>query len=78
MRKANIKYMWLFIDSLKKQNVNSKSKSNAKIKITIINGIETEMIKFEKQFVSTAMLVALPLASEANSSDVMSHGIEPF
>ena len=34
-------------------------------------------MKFESQFVRTAMLVALPLASDANNSEVMSQGIAP-
>ncbi len=43
----------------------------------MINGIEVETIKFESQLVKTAMLVALPRESDANSSAVINHGIEP-
>ncbi len=58
----------------KDTSTSKKNESN----ITITNGIDTEMTKLENQFVRTAILVAFPLASDANNSDVISHGIDPF
>jgi hypothetical protein len=42
-----------------------------------INGNVTVTMKLDSQFTNTATLVALPLASEPNNSDVISHGIAP-
>lgn len=46
--------------------------------ITSMNGNVTVTIKAQNQFVKTASELALPLASELNSSEVINHGIAPL
>jgi hypothetical protein len=45
---------------------------------TSINGKVIVTMNAQNQFVNTAILFALALTSELNSSDVNSHGIAPF